>query len=87
MLQIIEGLTTIVAGVVAALVDFPETAKFLTEEEKIYVIWRKKFDNSSVGEEEHFAFRHIWAAVFDWQTWIHVIMNVSVIGPDHSVKD
>ncbi|KAF7799178.1 hypothetical protein EIP86_010409, partial [Pleurotus ostreatoroseus] len=84
---IIEGLTTVVGGIIAAivLVDFPDTAKFLTEEEKAYVIWRKsrdidqdkcppkfdlimiEYDNSSVGEEERFAFRYIWAAVFDWQ--------------------
>ncbi|KAF7794669.1 hypothetical protein EIP86_005807 [Pleurotus ostreatoroseus] len=51
---IIEGLTTIVAGIIAAigefafisgfLVDFPDTAKFLTEEEKAYIIWRKGMD-------------------------------------------
>jgi hypothetical protein len=26
-----------------------------------------EYDNSSVGEEERFAVRHIWAAFVDWK--------------------
>lgn len=26
-----------------------------------------EYDNSSVGEEEHFEPRHLWAAFSDWQ--------------------
>jgi hypothetical protein len=26
-----------------------------------------EYDNSSVGEEERFAARHVWAAFRDWQ--------------------
>lgn len=26
-----------------------------------------EYDNSSVGEEERFAARHVWAALTDWQ--------------------
>lgn len=29
-----------------------------------------EFDNSSVGEEEHFEMRHLWAALTDWQVHI-----------------
>ncbi|PPR02802.1 hypothetical protein CVT26_009588 [Gymnopilus dilepis] len=49
------------------LVDFPSTATFLTPEERSYIVHKKKYDNSSVGEEEHFEMRHLWAAVTDWQ--------------------
>ncbi|KAI0708286.1 MFS general substrate transporter [Earliella scabrosa] len=66
---ILEGIATVVVGVVAfyVLVDFPDTARFLTPEERAYVVYRKKYDNSTVGEEERFAARHIWEAVTDWQ--------------------
>ena len=52
---------------IAVLVDFPATAKFLTPEERAYVIWRKKYDNSTVGEAEHFRPRHVWKSISDWQ--------------------
>lgn len=69
----------------SVLVDFPDTAKFLTLEERAFLIWRKSklnsrfweigydicissgYDNSSVGEEEKFAVKYIWAAFADWQ--------------------
>jgi hypothetical protein len=41
--KILEGIATVLVGVLAAfvLVDFPATAKFLTPEEKSYLIWKK----------------------------------------------
>lgn len=51
------------------LVDFPATAKFLTPEERSYIIWRKKYDNSTVGEAEHFKAKHVWKSISDWQVW------------------
>ncbi|KAG2340397.1 MFS general substrate transporter [Suillus weaverae] len=40
----LEGLATIVAAIIAVfvLVDFPDTAKFLTPEERAFVVWRRK---------------------------------------------
>ncbi|KAI0767792.1 MFS general substrate transporter [Fomes fomentarius] len=75
---IIEGLVTIVVGLIAlfVLVDFPDTATFLTPEERSYVIHRKKYDNSSVGEEEHFEIRHLREAILDWQVWLLSIVNM-----------
>lgn len=84
---ILEGLATVVVGLVAflILVDFPATAGFLTPEERAFVIWRKKYDNSSVGEEEHFEMRHLWAAVKDWQVWLHILIYMSVIAPLYGI--
>lgn len=55
-----EGLATTLAGLLAfwAISDFPDTAKFLTEDEKAWVIWRKRSDNSSVGEAEGISWRY-----------------------------
>ncbi|KAJ7646876.1 MFS general substrate transporter [Roridomyces roridus] len=84
---ILEGIATVIVGLVAffALVDFPDTAKFLTEEERAFVIWRKKFDNSSVGEEEHFEKRHLIQAVTDWQVWLHILIYMSIVGPLYGI--
>ncbi|KAG2040562.1 MFS general substrate transporter [Suillus americanus] len=83
----LEGLATIVVAIIAffVLVDFPDTAKFLTPEERAFVVWRKKYDNSSVGEEERFASRHVWAAFRDWQVWLHIPIYVSIVGPLYGI--
>ncbi|KAI0340965.1 MFS general substrate transporter [Trametopsis cervina] len=85
---ILEGIATVVVGVVAffVLVDFPDTAHFLTPEERAYVLWKKKYDNSSVGETETFALRHVWAAFVDWQVWLHLLVYMSIIGPLYGIS-
>ncbi|KAF7315948.1 MFS general substrate transporter [Mycena indigotica] len=82
-----EGIATVAVGIVAffILVDFPATAGFLTPEERSYLVWRKKYDNSSVGEEEHFEWRHLWQAVSDWQVWLHILIYMSIIGPLYGI--
>jgi sugar phosphate permease len=85
---IIEGCATIGVGILAFFVmeDFPATAKFLTPEEKKYVIWRQKYDTSRIGEEEQFEFRHIIMAVSDWQVWLLVLLNASVVGQVYGIS-
>jgi len=43
LVQIIEGTATVAVGIIASfvMVDFPNTATFLTPEERAYVIWKK----------------------------------------------
>ncbi|PFH46412.1 hypothetical protein AMATHDRAFT_77688 [Amanita thiersii Skay4041] len=84
---ILEGIGTVCVGFVAffILVDFPATAKFLTPEERSFIVHKKRFDNSSVGEEEHFESRHFIAAMTDWQVWIHILIYMSVIGPLYGI--
>ncbi|KAL6302244.1 MFS general substrate transporter [Sparassis latifolia] len=85
---IIEGIATAVVGFIAffVLVDFPDTATFLTPAERAYVIWRKKYDTSSVGEEEHFAMRHIYDALADWQVWLQILIFMSVVAPLYGIS-
>jgi len=84
---IIEGVATVAVGLFSflILVDFPVTAKFLTPEERAYVIWIKKYDNSSVGEEEHFQSKHIYQAFTDWQIWIHILIYMSLVAPLYGI--
>ncbi|TFK52785.1 MFS general substrate transporter [Heliocybe sulcata] len=85
---ILEGIGTVLVGVVAAfvLVDFPATAKFLTPRERAFIVDKQKYDISSVGEEERFAFRYIWAAFKDWQVLMLCLINLSVIGPLYGIS-
>ncbi|KAH9474337.1 putative transporter C11D3.18C [Psilocybe cubensis] len=84
---ILEGLLTTIVGIIAffVLVDFPSTATFLTPEERSFIIHTKRYDNSSVGEEEHFEMRHFWAALCDWQVWAHILAYMSVVGPIYGI--
>ncbi|KAF8876866.1 major facilitator superfamily domain-containing protein [Infundibulicybe gibba] len=84
---ILEGIATVVCRYAfhAVLVDFPVKAKFLTPEERAFVIWRRRYENSSVGEEEHFETRHVWAALSDWQVWLHILIYMSVVVPLYGI--
>ncbi|KAG9310071.1 MFS general substrate transporter [Chiua virens] len=84
---IVEGLVTILGGFFALfiLVDFPSDATFLANEERAYLIWRKKYDNSTVGEEERFALSHIIAALTDWQLYLHILVYMSIVGPLYGI--
>ena len=81
----------------SVVVDSPSTATFLTPQERAYLVWRKsvlsqflrtdmgwralEYDNSTVGEEEDFAIRHVIAAFTDWQVYLHLLVYMSIIGP------
>ncbi|KAK0185190.1 MFS general substrate transporter [Armillaria mellea] len=84
---IIEGSATVAVGLLSffIMVDFPTTAKFLTPEERAFVVWKKKYENSSVGEEEHFSVQHIIQALTDWQVFLHILIYMSIIGPLYGI--
>ena len=44
-------------------------------------IERAEYDNSSVGEEEHFEMRHIKETLLDWQVYMHILIYMSIIAP------
>lgn len=82
---ILEGIVTVIVAVFAfwALHDFPETAKFLTEEERAFVVYRLKYqgqvqgksDNRvQVAEADDFQWKYVWDAFTDWQIWINIFV-------------
>ncbi|GJE96618.1 MFS general substrate transporter [Phanerochaete sordida] len=84
---IIEGLATIIVGLVAlsVMVDFPDTASFLTAGERQYVLEATKTDSSASGEDGAFHWRYILAAFIDWKTWTHAVIFVSHVGPLYGI--
>lgn len=78
-----EGLLTVIVAVVAyfVLYDFPETAGFLTEEERAFVVYRLKYqdfkqeaDNNSprVAQDDTFQWKFVKSAFLDWQIWTNI---------------
>ncbi|KAH9919553.1 MFS general substrate transporter [Fomitopsis serialis] len=84
-LFIIEGIATVVVGTVAffilAHVDFPETATFLTDQERAYIAWTKRIDSHAVREEERFEMRHLTSALLDWQIWLQIVLYWCIAAP------
>ncbi|PFH54784.1 hypothetical protein AMATHDRAFT_134158 [Amanita thiersii Skay4041] len=69
---ILEGLATTVAAFISFWVvqDFPETAKFLTEEERVFVIRQLHNDMQFSAGGEPFKTRYLWDSLSDWKTWV-----------------
>ncbi|KAI0687390.1 MFS general substrate transporter [Cytidiella melzeri] len=68
---ILEGLVTVLAGAASFFViqDFPDTAKFLNEEERTFVIRRLQEDDQFSAAGEKLNMRYIWQSILDWKTW------------------
>ncbi|KIX02485.1 uncharacterized protein Z518_08426 [Rhinocladiella mackenziei CBS 650.93] len=85
---ILEGLATVVAAIAAyfILYDFPETASFLTEEERAWVIHRLKYPISEgtvhmVAQSEEFRWKYVKDAFSDWQIYLGVVMFWGIVCP------
>lgn len=79
---ILEGILTVVVAILAyfTLYDFPETASFLTEEERAFVVYRLKYQGASnetvngvrVAQDDTFQWKFVKSAFLDWQIWTNI---------------
>lgn len=69
---ILEGLLTVIAGILSFWIiqDFPDTAKFLTEEERTVVIRRLQQDDQFSAAGEKLKWKYIFESLLDWKTWL-----------------
>lgn len=79
---ILEGILTVLVAIAAfwCLYDFPETAGFLTEEERAFVVWRLKYQGQGKGEasktaqNDEWDWSYVWAAFKDWKIYVAIVM-------------
>jgi len=91
---ILEGILTVVVAVIAffTLYDFPETAKFLTEEERAFVIHRLRYQGHrkgaevQVAQDETFQLRYVKAAFIDWQIWLSILVYWGIVAPLYGIS-
>ncbi|PTB36245.1 uncharacterized protein TrAFT101_000213 [Trichoderma asperellum] len=94
---ILEGIATVIAAVLAFFIlqDFPETATFLTEEEKAFVVFRLKYqaqagkfdtDQVQVAQAEEFKWKYVWSAFKDWQIWVNIIVYWGIVCPLYGIS-
>ncbi|KAK4048922.1 hypothetical protein OIV83_004478 [Microbotryomycetes sp. JL201] len=84
---ILEGLLTVIAGVVAfwALTDYPSTAGWLTEEEQAWLIYKKAIDSGVHGESDQVKSAFIKRALTDWQVWLATLFYMGIVTPLYAV--
>lgn len=70
-----EGVLTIVCALASPwlIPDFPEEAKFLTEDERDVVIGRLQTDSVEATGEK-FSWKSMRASLFDWKTWAYALI-------------
>ncbi|SPO00306.1 related to putative tartrate transporter [Cephalotrichum gorgonifer] len=94
---ILEGIVTVVVAVLAffILYDFPETASFLTEEERAFVVFRLKYQSATgkgnegqvrVPEAEEFKWKYVWDAFKDWQIWVNIFVYWGIVCPLYGIS-
>lgn len=82
---IIEGIATVFAGCFCwwMVYDWPETAGFLSPEERLRLCFRLAEDKQGFSAEEYDK-RHIYAALRDWKTWLYAVIFVGCCLPLYS---
>ena len=61
------------------LYQCPETATFLTEDERQFVI--QTLANDSKGQASHFSMKFVWQALADWKTYVQAVMSLWYASP------
>jgi len=64
--------------------DFPDTARFLTADEKLRALRRLRADNQARAETERLSMKYVWAAVRDWKTWGYAVCYMGCLCPLYS---
>ncbi|KAF8632919.1 hypothetical protein AX15_001640 [Amanita polypyramis BW_CC] len=73
---IIEGLATVVAGAASFWIiqDFPDNARFLSEEERVFIIRRLQGDDQHSAGGENLKWKYIIQSFLDWKTWVGMLI-------------
>jgi len=82
---LIEGLVTVVIafGAYFLMHDYPETAKFLSEDERQFIIQTLREDSN--GQATHFSTKFVWQGLGDWKTYVQVMNYIGVVIPLYSI--
>lgn len=90
----IQGLVTIAVAIAsyAIMVDYPDTAHFLTEEEREYILDRLKhhgFRGEGAGkieEDDEFSWPAIKSAFMSWQVGLGVLLFMACVAPLYGIS-
>ncbi|KAK0736553.1 major facilitator superfamily domain-containing protein [Apiosordaria backusii] len=96
---ILEGIATVLVAIWAffTLHDFPDTATFLTEEERAFVVFRLKYQGQSkrnesevsrsmVAQADDFKWKYVKQAFLDWQIWVNIFVYWGIVCPLYGIS-
>lgn len=94
---ILEGIATVLVAILAFFVlhDFPETAKFLTEEERAFVVFRLKYQAqmpskeqgvANIAQAEEFKWKYVRQAFCDWQIYLNIFVYWGIVCPLYGIS-
>ncbi|KAF2085514.1 major facilitator superfamily transporter [Saccharata proteae CBS 121410] len=90
----LEGLFTVLVAFASfyTLYDYPETAKFLSQEERAFIVHRLAYqgqvhrdDGIRVYQNNEFAWKYVRDAMTDWQVWLSTIVYWSITCPLYGI--
>jgi hypothetical protein len=83
---IIEGLATVLVGLFCWFMvnNFPDTARFLTPDERLRALRRLRADGQARAETESLNRRYVFAALKDWKTWGYAVCYMGCLCPLYS---
>ncbi|KAG2075430.1 MFS general substrate transporter [Suillus decipiens] len=81
----LEGIATVLVAVVSFFYmhDYPETAKFLTEPERLYIVDMVKRD--AIHLSSHFDTRFVWQAMKDYKTYVQMLIFLGLVVPIYAI--
>lgn len=79
---ILEGLATIILGLISfwMVVDFPDKANFLSEDDKNRVLRRLALDQQSSATHQDWNISYLWASLKDWKTYTSLLIYMGAGG-------
>ena len=92
---ILEGILTVLVAISAyfILFDFPETASFLTPEERAFVVYRLKYQGQveghagpQVAQDDQFKWKYVKSASLDWQVWVNIWVYWGIVCPLYGIS-
>ncbi|RUS24386.1 LOW QUALITY PROTEIN: major facilitator superfamily domain-containing protein [Jimgerdemannia flammicorona] len=84
---ILEGLPTVVLAFVTYiyLPDLPETASFLTDDERD-LLKRRLAQDAGMAKETHFSWKQFFDAFRDWKVYLHMAIFICMATPLYSLS-
>ena len=93
---ILEGILTVLVAIGSYffVYDFPETASFLTNEERTFVVFRLKYDGQDVdmddsqrvSQSDDINWKCVRMAFLDWQIWVNIVVYWGYVCPLYGVS-
>lgn len=82
----LEGIVTVLVAISAYFYmhDYPETATFLTEEERAIIVQMLRED--TLGLDKTFKMEYVWHTLGDYKAWLQVMIYLGQLVPVYSIS-